>query len=328
MNWLSTLVPGLAPEMQAAIFSGAAVMIVLYVVGSSLLARDPMAPRAKSLMKHRRALQAGLAAPKKNRARAMLETGGWMRRIVERLNLLRSKHADRVQLSLARAGWRSRDHVVLYLFLKTVLPFCVGILAVVVLFVVPVIDLDFNLRALIALGLTLGGAYLPDILIRNQQAKRKLALTKGLPDALDLLVICVEAGLSLDAALKRVGDEMSKGAPEMADEFQMTALELSYLPDRRQALENLNRRTDMAPIRGVVNTLTQTEKYGTPLAQSLRVLSAEFRGERMMKAEEKAAKLPATLTVPLILFILPSLFVVLLGPAVLSTLDNLINMGK
>lgn len=326
MNWISNILPGLAPEMQAAIFSGAAVMIVLYVVGSSLLVRDPMASRARSLMKHRRALQAGLAVTKKNRARAMLESGGWMRRIVERLNLLRSKHAERVQLSLARAGWRSRDHVVLYLFAKTVLPFCVGILAMVVLFVVPVFDLDFNMRALIALGLTVVGAYLPDIAIRNQQAKRKLALTKGLPDALDLLVICAEAGLSLDAALKRVADEMAKGAPEMADEFLMTAIELSYLPDRRQALENLNRRTDLAPIRGVVNTLTQTEKYGTPLAQSLRVLSAEFRNERMMKAEEKAAKLPATLTVPLILFILPSLFVVLLGPAVLSTLDNLINM--
>jgi len=328
MSWLTNMLPGMAPEMQAAVLSGAAVMIVLYVVGSSFLVRDPMAPRAKSLMKHRRALQAGLAVTKKNRARAMLESGGWMRRIVERLNLMRSKHADRVQLALARAGWRSRDHVVLYLFAKTVLPFCLGILAVVLLFVVPVVDIDFNLRALIALALTVVGAYLPDILIRNQQTKRKLALTRGLPDALDLLVICAEAGLSLDAALKRVADEMGKGAPEMADEFQMTAIELSYLPDRRQALENLNKRTDLASIRGVVNTLTQPEKYGTPLAQSLRVLSAEFRNERMMKAEEKAAKLPATLTVPLIMFILPSLFVVLLGPAVLSTLDNLINMGK
>ena len=326
MTWLTDLMPGVAPEVQAAMLSGAAVMIVLYAVGSSFLVRDPMAPRAKALMKHRRALQAGLAVPKKNRARAMLETGGWMRRTVERLNLMRSKHADRVQLALARAGWRSRDHVVLYLFAKTVLPFCVGILGVIVLFVAPVFDLDFNLRALIALGVTVGGAYLPDVLIRNQQAKRKLTLTKGLPDALDLLVICAEAGLSLDAALKRVADEMGRGAPEIADEFQLTAIELSYLPDRRQALENLNKRTDLASIRGVVNTLTQTEKYGTPLAQSLRVLSAEFRSERMMKAEEKAAKLPATLTVPLVLFILPSLFVVLLGPAVLSTLDNLINM--
>jgi tight adherence protein C len=326
MNWLATMLPGLDPETTAGVLSGVAVMLVLGAVWSSFVVRDPMASRAKSLMKHRRALQAGLVMPKKNRARAMLANGGWVRRTVERLNLMRSKHAERVQLSLAQAGWRSRDHVVLYLFIKTVLPFCVGLLAVIGLFVLPLFDFELQMRALIALGLTFASAYLPDVYIRNAQTKRQQALTKGLPDALDLLVICAEAGLSLDAALKRVADEMARATPEIADEFQMTAIELSYLPDRRQALDNLNKRTDLAAIRGVVNTLTQTEKYGTPLAQSLRVLAGEFRNERMMKAEEKAAKLPATLTVPLILFIMPSLFVVLIGPAVLSTLDNLINL--
>jgi len=215
---------------------------------------------------------------------------------------------------------------VLYLFAKTVMPFCVGGAAAVLLFVVPIADLEFEIRAFIVLGLTVAGTYLPDVIIRNAQTKRKLTLTQGLPDALDLLVICAEAGLSLDAALKRVSAEMARATPEMADEFHLTAIELSYIPDRWQALENLNDRTDLAAIRGVVNTLTQTKKYGTPLEQSLRVLATEFRGKRMMKAEEKAAKLPATLTIPLILFILPSLFVVLLGPAVLSTLDNFINM--
>ncbi len=326
MNWLATMLPGLDPETTAGVLSGVAVMLVLGAVWSSFVVRDPMASRAKSLMKHRRALLAGLVVPKKNRARAMLGNGGWVRRTVERLNLMRSKHAERVQLSLARAGWRSRDHIVLYLFIKTVLPFCVGLLAVICLFVLPLFELELMMRALIALGLTFAGGYLPDAYIRNAQSKRQQALTKGLPDALDLLVICAEAGLSLDAALKRVADEMARATPGIADEFQMTAIELSYLPDRRQALDNLNKRTDLAAIRGVVNTLTQTEKYGTPLAQSLRVLAGEFRNERMMKAEEKAAKLPATLTVPLILFIMPSLFVVLIGPAVLSTLDNLINM--
>ncbi len=326
MTWLASFTPGLDPEALAALLSGAAALFVIYAVWSSFLVRDPMAGRAKSLMRHRRALQVGLSTPKRHRARALLENGGAVRRIVERLNLMRSNHAERVQLSLARAGWRSRDHIVLYLFAKTVMPFIVGGAAALLLFVVPIVDLEFEIRALIALGLTVAGAYLPDIIIRNAQTKRKLALTQGLPDALDLLVICAEAGLSLDAALKRVSSEMGKATPEMADEFHLTAIELSYIPDRRQALENLNDRTDLAAIRGVVNTLTQTEKYGTPLAQSLRVLAAEFRGERMMKAEEKAAKLPATLTIPLILFILPSLFVVLLGPAVLSTLDNLINM--
>ena len=326
MTFLSNLVPGLGGEALAALLSGAATLLIVYAVWSSFIVRDPMASRARILMKHREKLQAGLVEPRRNRARAMLESGGIIRSVVEKLNLLRSKHADKVQLSLARAGWRTRDNVVLYLFAKTILPFVFGSFAAFFLFVVPVLNLGFEIHALLALGVTVFGAYLPEILIKNAQTKRKLALTKGLPDALDLLVICAEAGLSLDAALKRVSEEMGRATPEIADEFQLTAIELSYLPDRGQALQNLNKRTDIAPIRGVVNTLTQTEKYGTPLAQSLRVLAAEFRNERMMKAEEKAAKLPATLTVPLILFILPSLFVVLLGPAVLSTIDNLINM--
>lgn len=326
MTWLASQFPGMDPGAVAAMLSGAATLVVFAAVWSTFLERDRMAGRAKALMKHRDALQAGLKQPKANRARAILGSRGFMRRIVERLNLLRSKHAEKVQLSLARAGWRSRDHVIVYLFAKTFLPFCLGVLTAVVLFMLPLFDFGFEMKALVALGVTVAGAYLPDVLIRNAQTKRKQALTKGLPDALDLLVICAEAGLSLDAALKRVAAEMGKATPEIADEFQLAAIELSYLPDRRQALDNLNRRTDMASIRGVVNTLTQTEKYGTPLAHSLRVLAAEFRNERMMKAEEKAAKLPATLTVPLILFILPSLFVVLLGPAVLSTIDNLINM--
>jgi tight adherence protein C len=142
-----------------------------------------------------------------------------------------------------------------------------------------------------------------------------------LPDGLDLLVICAEAGLSLDAALNRVSRELGLSSPDLADELGLTAVELGFLPNRRQALMNLTKRTNLPPIRGVVNTLVQTERYGTPLAHSLRVLSAEFREERMLKAEEKAAKLPATLTVPMILFILPTLFCVLIGPAIIQVLD-------
>ena len=143
-----------------------------------------------------------------------------------------------------------------------------------------------------------------------------------MPDALDLLVICAEAGLSLDAALVRVSRELEMTWPELSEEFAITAAELTYLPDRGTAFENLNARTDMASIRGVVNTLLQTAKFGTPLAQSLRVLAAEFREARMTRAEEKAARLPAMLTVPMIVFILPTLFIVVLGPAILSVLDT------
>jgi tight adherence protein C len=173
---------------------------------------------------------------------------------------------------------------------------------------------------------TLVGAYkAPDIWLKNRVTKRTHAIRKGLPDALDLLVICAEAGLTVDAAFGRVARELGKGYPELGDEFALTSIELGFLTDRRFAFENLARRIDLDSIRGVVTTMIQTEKYGTPLASALRVLSAEFRNERMMRAEEKAARLPAIMTVPLILFILPVLFIVILGPASCSIHDALLS---
>jgi tight adherence protein C len=147
-------------------------------------------------------------------------------------------------------------------------------------------------------------------------------LEKALPDGLDLLVICAEAGLSLDTALNRVADEMAHASPDLADELAITGVELTFLPERRLALLNLAKRVPLAAMRGMVGTLVQTEKYGTPLAQSLRVLSAELREQRMLRAEEKAARLPATLTVPMIVFILPTLFIVLIGPALIDVYDR------
>jgi tight adherence protein C len=165
----------------------------------------------------------------------------------------------------------------------------------------------------------------PDLWLSNKVKKRSHAIRKGLPDALDLLVICAEAGLTVDAAFNRVAKELGKAYPELGDEFGLTAIELGFLSERRQAFENLAARVDLEAVRGVVTTMIQTEKYGTPLASALRVLSAEFRLQRMMRAEEKAARLPAIMTVPLILFILPTLFVVILGPAACSIRDSFIN---
>ena len=161
----------------------------------------------------------------------------------------------------------------------------------------------------------------PDLFVNNKVAKRTAAIRKGLPDALDLLVICAEAGLTVDAAFNRVARELGKAYPELGDEFGLTAIELGFLNERRNAFENLAQRVDLEAVRGVVTTMIQTEKYGTPLASALRVLSAEFRHQRMMRAEEKAARLPAIMTVPLILFILPTLFIVILGPAACSLSD-------
>ena len=161
----------------------------------------------------------------------------------------------------------------------------------------------------------------PEIYLKNKAKKRTDAMRKGLPDALDLLVICAEAGLTVDAAFNRVAKELGRAYPELGDEFALTAIELSFLNERRKAFNNLAYRVDLDDIKGVVTTMVQTEKYGTPLASALRVLSAEFRNSRMMRAEEKAARLPAIMTIPLILFILPVLFIVILGPAACSISD-------
>jgi tight adherence protein C len=172
------------------------------------------------------------------------------------------------------------------------------------------------------------GSKLPDIYLKNVQQKRLESIRKALPDSLDMLVICAEAGLSSDASLKRVVAETSRKSSVLGEELNQTALELSFMPERRQALENLAERAPLPSITAFTNTMIQAEKYGTPLARAFKVLSQEQRTERMLKAEEKAGRLPATMTVPMMLFILPALFIVLIGPAVLDILDNFINMKQ
>jgi tight adherence protein C len=162
--------------------------------------------------------------------------------------------------------------------------------------------------------------------VQNRITKRKKALRRALPDALDLLVVCAEAGLALNAALDRVVRELARSLPEIGDELGLLLIELNFLDERRKAFSNLCDRTDLDEFRSIANTLQQAEKYGTPLAQALRVLGADFRQERLTKAEEKAARLPAILTVPMIIFILPTLVIVIIGPAILKTLDSLSKM--
>lgn len=181
-------------------------------------------------------------------------------------------------------------------------------------------------KMLLALGAVVLGAYAPDIFVKNTATKRRKAMQKGVPDALDLLVICAEAGQSLDSAFVRVSREFGPSCPQLAEELSLTSVELGLMPERRMALDNLNKRTDLPAIRALVNALLQTEKYGTPLAQTLRVLAAEYRNERMLKAEAKAARLPAILTVPMIIFILPPLFIVLIGTALLRVMDMFRNL--
>ena len=319
------LIPeGMSVEDLLVIMSSISVLVSVLAVWFSFLHRDVAAQRARLIADQRRSMRSSIMGPQRREAHQPSMTV--MRKVVETLRLLRSTQANKVALKLTRAGWRSKDAIVRYFFGKFALPFLFGGFAVLLLYVLEAYALTPVWKAGVALGATLFGAYLPDILVVNAAQKRREAIRKSLPDALDLMVICAEAGLSLDATLMRVAEEMQKTAPELSDEFSLTGLELGFLPDRRTAMHNLAKRTDLTVLRGMVGTLLQAERYGTPLAQSLRVLSHESREERAMKAEEKAARLPALLTVPMIVFILPPLFVVLIGPAILRTIDALTSM--
>lgn len=323
---MSSINDYLPPWLQAdtlilAMAGGAALMSVV-AVWYTLLHRDPLAPRLKMLAERRAVLKAGFTLARRRSAQNT-PTIGFMRRVVSRLNLMRSGQIEKISRNLLTAGFRSRDAVVIYLFLKLALPIAMGALAVVLFYVLGLYDLGPMGKLLTTVGAIKLGFFGPGIFVKNAMDKRKHAIRRGVPDALDLLVICAEAGLSMDAAFDRVSKEMTEAFSEIAEEFALTSIELSFLPERRKALENLTIRTDLQELRAVVNTLIQTEKYGTPLASSLRVLAAEFRDDRLMRAEEKAARLPAVLTVPMILFILPSLFVVLIGPAAIKTIDAL-----
>jgi tight adherence protein C len=314
----------MTPEDLIVFSAAIAAMISAFAVWQALLVRDDLTPRLKALAERRAALKANMLALTPRSRRRTRDSV--MHNIVSRLNLLRSREAEKARLALARAGIRNKDAVVTYLFFKTVMPLALGGAALISVDLLQIFYVPESYRLPVDLGVVLIGFLAPGIYVKNAADKRKKGMQKGLPDALDLLVICAEAGLSLDAALTRVAREIGPSAPELADEFGLASVELGFLPERRQALENLNQRTNMASIRGVVNTLLQTEKYGTPLAQSLRVLAAEFRTERLTRAEEKAARLPAILTVPMIIFILPPLFIVLIGPAILRTIDALRGM--
>jgi len=310
---------GVSQEQVLVTMAALSAMTISLAVWITLLHKDPGAQRIKMIAAQRETLRAGVIGPRRRQDR--LPTINFMRRVVDRLNLLRSAQAGRISVKLMRAGWRSKDAIIRYLFLKVALPFALGGLAVFLFYGANLYRLDTPAKLAVTIGAVLLGAYLPDIVIKNAAAKRADKIRKALPDGLDLMVICAEAGLSLDATLIRVSQEMEKSAPEIADELSLTGLELGFLTDRRKALQNLALRVDLPGVRGVVNTLMQAERYGTPLAQSLRVMSADSRNERIMKAEEKAARLPALLTVPMVIFVLPPLFIVLIGRAILKAVD-------
>ena len=309
-----------------AFVAASAVMLAIY---AAVTVRDPMAKRVKALNERREQLKAGIVASASRKRASLIrktETTDKLRDMLSSLKVLQDSQLKDVQQKLAQAGVRKKELAFVVLFIRMILPIVLGTITLFAIFVFNAFPEWSSFKKVLLFGAALGLGYKgPEIFIGNMISKRTHAIRKGLPDALDLLVICAEAGLTVDAAFNRVAKELGRAYPELGDEFALTSIELSFLAERRHAFENLAFRVKLESIKGVVTTMIQTERYGTPLASALRVLSAEFRNERMMRAEEKAARLPAIMTVPLIMFILPALFVVILGPAACSISDSFVS---
>ncbi len=302
-------------EKSFVVVVAAATFVVFWATWLAVTWEPPIEARLRALRTRRmktRSEQGAAAKPSPK------ETSlGFMRGIADRLNLLRGSAADQTTRKLRRAGFLSRDAAVVYVFIKLALPLALGFL-MILLTSSGLLGVPDDMNLVVCIGAVLSGFIMPEVYLKNVTSRRREVLNYVLPEGLDLLTICVEAGLSIDAAFRRVAREMQGSMPELASEFELTAIELTYLPDRQQALENMAERSDSAAVAALVNALRQTEKYGTPLASSLRILSQEFRQTRASKAEEKGARMPALMTVPLMVFILPTLITVLVAPAIMS----------
>lgn len=303
--------PTLLPTLLA--LASFAVILAIWI---GLIEDNSAERRVRMLEKRRADLRSQLTGGSKSRDAAAMAKD-----VVEKFKLLPSESAKGTTAELAQAGYRGKDAVFVFTFLRLVGPLIGWALGFFAFYVLRLWDTEANnlLMATLMCGIVTG--LMPAFILRKVTKNRMILMSRALPDALDLFVICAEAGLSLDATFDRVAQELSDSHPDLADEFGITAVELGFMPERSKALQALADRCPIPGTRSLVSTLVQTERYGTPLAVSMRVLSAEMRNERMMKAEEKAARLPAIMTVPMILFILPPLFIVLIGPAVLRTQD-------
>jgi tight adherence protein C len=250
----------------------------------------------------------------------------YMQRIVEQFNLNKWVGQEEARELLVQAGYRGQAPYVTYLFFRMIMPALMLVVSLFYVFVVLELNQPSSVKIGICLLATFLGMKLPSLFLKNKIQKRQLSIKRAFPDALDLLLICVESGMSIEAGFRKVSGEIGTQSIPLAEEFTLTTAELSYLQERRQAYDNLARRTNLDGVKSVCMALQQAERYGTPLATTLRVMAQDNRDMRMSEAEKKAAGLPPKLTVPMILFFLPVLFIVILGPAAIRVMDmNLMN---
>ena len=281
-----------------------------------------VATRREELRRKSRAQITGAPAPTLRRT-----DEGLIKTVVDRLQLNRLLEDPKVADKLAQAGLRGPRPLTIFYFCRFSMPFILGLLAAIYLYATNIGHLTPMMKLVAIVFSAAAGFYGPNLYLNNRASKRRDAIVQAFPDALDLLLICVEAGMSIEAAIQKVAGEIGSRSIELAEELSLLTAELSYLPERRQAYEGLAKRTNHTGIKAVATAMIQAERYGTPLGQALRVMAKENRELRIAAAEKKAAQLPAKLTVPMILFFLPVLFVVILGPAGMHISDTLQHKG-
>lgn len=289
--------------------------------GNKLKKRMDSVANARENMKQSRLEGLNNDTPKGLRS----ESKGFIKNFVDRLSLEKLLEASDIKDKLAQAGMRGQKPVYTFYMFRLILPIVLFVMGIIFFVILNIREWALIQNIFVTMCLTLFGFYLPNIYVKNAAGKRLASIIPVFPDALDLLLICVESGMSIELAFGRVSEEMAESSVEMAEEFSLTTAELSYLTSRRLAYENLARRNNHPGIRAVATALIQAERYGTPLGDTLRTMANENRQMRVMQAEKKAASLPAKLTVPMIVFFLPVLFIVILTPAAMR-LSNALNM--
>ena len=312
------------PSFIFAALVGVAVFATIFTVMMPMLGGSGLEARMKNVAIERDSIRArerarlAMDSDKRRRSGSIKQQTQkpGIRALVERLDLKKALADEKTLTSLRNAGYRGQNPLFMFLFLRFVLPFVAFIGAAVYIFALGnMADHSTTMKVFTCVLVAYAGFYAPNLYISNRVSKRKFSIQRAWPDALDLMLICVESGMSVELAFRKVADEIGTASAELAEELVLTNAELSFLQERRQAFENLANRTGLDSVRSVMQALTQAEKYGTPVATALRVLSAESREMRLNDAEKKAAALPPKLTVPMILFFLPVLFIVILGPA-------------
>ena len=307
-------------DFLVTVFVGLLAFATVVTLGIPLLERHSLGNRMKSVSERREELRLKHHAQLNKRSTLRSEPVTFMKQTLERLKLSNILESANTRERLMQAGYRGQAPLVTFLFFRFVMPFILFGAALFYLFVVLHLAWPTYQKFLIAIGTALLGFYVPDHFLSNRIQRRRESIIRAFPDALDLLLICVESGMSVEAAFTRVASEIGVQSVELAEEFGLTTAELSYLPDRRLAFENLAKRCGDSGVKAIATALNQAEKYGTPLGQALRVCATENREQRFSLAEKKAAALPAKLTVPMIIFFLPCLFVVIMGPAVMKVM--------